>query len=167
LAAVDFRRLGLRTTALLISPLISAGTVIQEPKGPYHDSQFELSSVCSTAKHLFGVPGFLTKRDAWAGSFHELINLQTPRTDAPMHLPDAPTSQAQGVSDERRRLRQQDERTPRHCSAATAGVPGADACAADGSRLTMKQRNRMKVSDLTSGLMYPSTEQLSRRCSLL
>ena len=57
-------------SAMLISPYIPAGTVFQEPKGPYNDSQFDLTSLCSTAKHLFGVPGFLTMRDAWAGAFH-------------------------------------------------------------------------------------------------
>ena len=55
-------------SAMLISPYIPAGTVFQEPKGPYNDSQFDLTSLCSTAKHLFGVPGFLTMRDAWAGA---------------------------------------------------------------------------------------------------
>lgn len=35
--------------------------------------------------------GFLTKRDKWAGSFHELLT-EAPRdlADMPMHLPDAP-----------------------------------------------------------------------------
>ena len=48
------RRLGLRTAAMLISPWIPKGSVFQEPKGPYNTSQFELSSICSTAKTLFG-----------------------------------------------------------------------------------------------------------------
>ena len=61
----DFRRLGLRTAGMLISPYIPAGAVFQEPKGPYPDSQFDLSSMASTVKHLFGIPGFLTMRDAW------------------------------------------------------------------------------------------------------
>ena len=55
-----------------------------------------------TTKNLFGIPGFLTHRDAWAGSFHELLTLDTPRTDAPMHLPEPP---AQHAVRERRRLR--------------------------------------------------------------
>ena len=54
-----------------------------------------------TTKNLFGIPGFLTHRDAWAGSFHELLTLDTPRTDAPMHLPEPP---APHVARERRRL---------------------------------------------------------------
>ena len=46
----DFRRLGLRTVAMLMSPWIPAGSVFQEPKGPYNDSQFELTSMVSTVK---------------------------------------------------------------------------------------------------------------------
>ena len=89
--AFDFRRLGLRTTAMLISPWVAKGTVFQEPrKGPTSTSQFELTSVPATIKNLFNLSTFLTKRDAWAGSFDELL-LDTPRTDAPYHLPDAPT----------------------------------------------------------------------------
>jgi hypothetical protein len=57
----DFRRLGLRVTAFLMSPYVPAGTVFQEPRGPYADSQFDLSSMAATIKHLFGVPGFLTQ----------------------------------------------------------------------------------------------------------
>ena len=44
----------------------------------------------ATAKNLFGLPDFLTKRDAWAGSFDELL-LEQPRAleDTPLHLPPA------------------------------------------------------------------------------
>ena len=96
----DFRRLGLRSTAMLISPWVAAGRVFQEPqapfdphagsgRSPYNTSQFELTSVAGTVKHLFNLTTFLTKRDMWAGNFEELL-LDKPRTDAPMHLPDAP-----------------------------------------------------------------------------
>jgi len=85
----DFRRLGLRSTAMLMSPWVARGAVFQEPKGPSNTSQFELSSVPATIKNLFNLSFFLTKRDAWAGSFDELL-LEVPRTDTPTHLPDAP-----------------------------------------------------------------------------
>ena len=88
----DFRRLGLRTTGMLISPWVPKGAVFQEPrKGPTNSSQFELTSVPATVKNLFNLSSFLTKRDAWAGSFDELL-LDEPRgdDDCPMHLPDAP-----------------------------------------------------------------------------
>ena len=40
-------------------------------------------------QNLFNLTTFLTKRDAWAGSFDELL-LDTPRMDTPYHLPEAP-----------------------------------------------------------------------------
>ena len=45
----------------------------------------------ATAKALFGLPEFLTKRDAWAASLLELLTLDQPRTDCPMTLPAPPT----------------------------------------------------------------------------
>ena len=35
--------------------------------------QWDHTSMLATAKNLFGLPDFLTKRDAWAGSFEELL----------------------------------------------------------------------------------------------
>ena len=69
---------------------VAPKTLIGEPTGPTPTSVFELSSVPATIKHLFNLSSFLTKRDAWAGSFDELLTLSKPRTDAPLHLPDAP-----------------------------------------------------------------------------
>jgi hypothetical protein len=97
----DFRRLGPRGSALAISPMIPNGVVFQEPLGPTNTSQWEHSSISATITNLFNlsrdedwalgpVPGFLTQRDAWAGSFHELLTLDAPRTDCPMHLPTPP-----------------------------------------------------------------------------
>lgn len=86
----DFKRLGLRSTAMLMSPWVPKGAVFQEPKkGPSKTSQFDETSILATAKTLFNLSAYLTKRDAWAGSFEELL-LDTPREDCPMHLPDAP-----------------------------------------------------------------------------
>ncbi len=89
----DFRRLGGRVAAYLMSPYVAKGTVFQEPRGPTNTSQFDLSSISSTVKTLFSLPDFLTKRDAWAGSFEELL-LDTPRDDTPLHLPLAPGQQS-------------------------------------------------------------------------
>ena len=86
----DFRRLGTRLTSFLASPWLPKGIIIQEPKSKDATSQFEHSSISATLVELFGLSGFLTKRDAWAGSFGELLTEKEPRTDAPMHLPDAP-----------------------------------------------------------------------------
>jgi phospholipase C len=91
-AQFDFKRLGSRLAAFVASPWIAKGAVIQEPQqGPMQTSQFELSSIPATAKTLFDLPDFLTKRDAWSGSFEELL-LDSPRpdSDCPMHLPEAP-----------------------------------------------------------------------------
>jgi len=70
--------------AMLISPWIPKGTVFQEPKGPSSTSQYEHASIPATIRQLFGLPEFLTKRDAWAGTFLELLTLDAPRTDAPI-----------------------------------------------------------------------------------
>ena len=52
----DFRRLGLRTTSMLISPWVGKGVVFQEPRhGPFNTSQFELTSVPATVKNLFNL----------------------------------------------------------------------------------------------------------------
>jgi len=85
-----FDRLGARLANLLISPRVPRGTVVRDPKGPTSSSKFDLASVPATVKNLFGLPAFLTERDAWSGSFDEVFTLAQPRTDAPMHLPDAP-----------------------------------------------------------------------------
>lgn len=61
------------------------GAVIHEPSGPTPDSQFEHSSIPATVKKLFKLKSnFLTKRDAWAGTFENYFKLrQTPRDDCP------------------------------------------------------------------------------------
>mmetsp|Transcript_94372 Transcript_94372/g.270274 ORF Transcript_94372/g.270274 Transcript_94372/m.270274 type:complete len:609 (-) Transcript_94372:146-1972(-) len=88
----DFKRLGLRSSAMLMSPWVGKKAVFQEPiEGPYNTSQFDLTSVPATVKNLFNLTGFLTNRDRWSGNFEELL-LDTPRDEAdmPMHFPEAP-----------------------------------------------------------------------------
>jgi hypothetical protein len=94
--AFAFDRLGVRLANLLISPLLPKGTVIKDPAGPpgtptrpFNDSVYEMSSISATIKNLFGLPKFLTKRDAWAGSFHDVFTLGEPR-DTPRVLPEPP-----------------------------------------------------------------------------
>ena len=87
----DFRRLGLRTTSMLISPWVGKGAVFQEPQhGPFNTSQFELTSLPATVKNLFNLSFFLTNRDAWAGNFEELLLEMPPqqmhRCICQMHL---------------------------------------------------------------------------------
>ncbi|KAL7120777.1 hypothetical protein ACP275_02G143500 [Erythranthe tilingii] len=83
-----FNRLGVRVPAIMISPWIEKGTVLHGPTGPYPTSEFEHSSIPATVKKIFNLDGFLTKRDAWAGTFETVINRKSPRTDCPETLPE-------------------------------------------------------------------------------
>ncbi|KAJ9698662.1 hypothetical protein PVL29_007634 [Vitis rotundifolia] len=89
-----FDRLGVRVPTILVSPWIEKGTVIHEPTGPTPHSQFEHSSIPATVKKLFNLKSnFLTKRDAWAGTFENYFYFRdTPRDDCPETLPEITTS---------------------------------------------------------------------------
>ncbi|XP_022148383.1 non-specific phospholipase C1 [Momordica charantia] len=84
-----FDRLGVRVPTILVSPWVEKGTVIREPVGPTPTSQFEHSSIPATVKKLFNLKSnFLTKRDAWAGTFEHYLKLRdSPRDDCPETLP--------------------------------------------------------------------------------
>ncbi|XP_057531527.1 non-specific phospholipase C4-like [Amaranthus tricolor] len=82
-----FDRLGVRVPTILISPWIEPGTVLHEPLGPYPTSQYEHSSIPATVKKIFNLKEFLTKRDAWAGTFDGVANRTTPRIDCPVTMP--------------------------------------------------------------------------------
>lgn len=85
----NFDRLGVRVPAFFISPWIEPGTVVHRPAhGPEPTSEFEHSSIPATVKAIFGLPSFLTKRDAWAGTFDTVLTRQTPRKDCPTKLPE-------------------------------------------------------------------------------
>lgn len=81
-----FDRLGVRVPTILISPWIERGTVLHGPSGPYETSQFEHSSIPATVKKIFNLKEFLTKRDAWAGTFEVVLTRTSPRTDCPVTL---------------------------------------------------------------------------------
>lgn len=89
-----FDRLGVRVPTILISPWVEKGTVIHLPDGPTATSQFEHSSIPATVKKLFNLESnFLTKRDAWAGTFESYFNLRdSPRDDCPVTLPEVKRS---------------------------------------------------------------------------
>ena len=57
--------------------------VLHGPSGPYETSQFEHSSIPATVKKIFNLKEFLTKRDAWAGTFEVVLTRTSPRTDCP------------------------------------------------------------------------------------
>lgn len=83
-----FDRLGVRVPAIFISPWIEPGTVLHGPSGPQPTSEYEHSSIPATLKKIFNLKDFLTKRDAWAGTFECVLTRKTPRTDCPVTLPE-------------------------------------------------------------------------------
>ncbi|KAE8792068.1 putative coatomer subunit beta'-3 [Hordeum vulgare] len=61
--------------------------VIAAVYGPREEySQYEHSSIPDTVKKLFNLSAnYLTKRDAWAGTFEDYLKVRkTPRTDCPV-----------------------------------------------------------------------------------
>ncbi|RLN24858.1 hypothetical protein C2845_PM07G03730 [Panicum miliaceum] len=83
-----FDRLGVRVPTIMVSPWIKRGTVVGRPAGPTDTSEFEHSSIPATLKKILNLSSdFLTKRDAWAGTFeHIFTELDEPRTDCPGSL---------------------------------------------------------------------------------
>lgn len=79
----DFKLLGVRVPAVIVSPLI--------PRGTIDHTLYDHTSVLATVEHLFGLPP-LTKRDQEANTFTHLFSLRAPRTDAPSRLPVAASS---------------------------------------------------------------------------
>ena len=59
--------------------------VISSPKGPAPNSEYEHSSIPATIKKMFNLSSnYLTHRDAWAGTFEQVVGeLTSPRTDCP------------------------------------------------------------------------------------
>lgn len=59
--------------------------VISRPTGPSPNSEFEHSSIPATIKKIFNLTSnYLTHRDAWAGTFEEVVaELSSPRIDCP------------------------------------------------------------------------------------
>lgn len=88
-----FDRLGIRVPTILISPWIPKGTVVSRAPAaqcPTKDSEYDLTSIMSTARKLLGIDlPPLTKRDAWSSTFEHVVSETEPRTDCPVHLPDA------------------------------------------------------------------------------
>eukprot|EP00483_Globobulimina_turgida_P010668 UN10689 len=86
-----FDRLGVRIPAILVSPWIKKGTVGKNPV--QGEPQYCHSSLIRTIREQFAPtsPAF-TKREAWALTFEDLINLDRPRSDCPMKLPEIPKS---------------------------------------------------------------------------
>ena len=75
----DFTRFGVRIPALLISPLIPAGTVFRASKGV-----IDHTSVLRTLQQRWPKIKSLAKRDAAAPGLGDVLTLTTPRTDDPL-----------------------------------------------------------------------------------
>ncbi len=83
----DFTRFGVRVPAVLVSPLIPAGTVFRAPGS----TPLDHTSVLKTIQTRWGLPP-LTHRDAAAPDVGDVLSLPAPRTtDLPADLA-APTS---------------------------------------------------------------------------
>ena len=73
-----FDQLGVRVPALIVSPLV--------PRGTIDHTLYEHASVPAFVKNVFGLPNFLTRRDAAANTFESVLSLGVARTDAPEKL---------------------------------------------------------------------------------
>ncbi len=78
-AQFDFASYGVRVPAVVVSPLIPAGTIDR--------TLYDHASIAATMKKLFNLPSFLTQRDARANTLEHLWWLAAPRTDTPTTLP--------------------------------------------------------------------------------
>ncbi|MDT7806452.1 MAG: phospholipase [Acidobacteriota bacterium] len=88
----DFKRFGLRVPAVLISPLIKAGTVFRVPAGT---TPLDHTSILKTAEKRWNLPA-LTARDGAAPDFGDVLTLSTPRTDDPLKGVVVPKSSGMG-----------------------------------------------------------------------
>ena len=74
----DFKQLGVRVPAVVVSPRIPTGTIDHRP--------YDHSSIPKTIEQIFNLKP-LTQRDAAANSLDALLTLSAPKNDAPVILP--------------------------------------------------------------------------------
>ena len=89
---------------------------------------------------------WLTKRDEWAGSMEELLDLPTPSNQGPLHLPDAPPGYEERNEQSRRRLTADgslEEAVPQHCGRQE------QTCSGIGSVTTKQRRKMTEIATLT------------------
>ncbi|HZT32431.1 MAG TPA: alkaline phosphatase family protein [Bryobacteraceae bacterium] len=87
----DFRRFGVRVPAVLVSPLIQAGTVFRPPDGSA--APFDHTSILATVEERWGLAS-LTRRDAAAPPLGGVLTLAQARKDDPLAGVRVPTSTA-------------------------------------------------------------------------
>jgi phospholipase C len=86
----DFRQLGVRVPAVIVSPLI--------PRNLVDHTVYDHTSVLATVEEFFGLAP-LTERDRHATSMTHLLSLGTPRVDAPTTLPPPAVSGYRGCEE--------------------------------------------------------------------
>ena len=84
----DFRRFGPRVPALLISPLIEAGTVFRVPDG---GAPLDHTAILKAVETRWDIPP-LTARDAAAPDLWPVVTLSSPRTDDPLRGAEPPAA---------------------------------------------------------------------------
>jgi phospholipase C len=90
----DFTRFGVRVPAVLVSPLITAGTVFRVPGGSV---PFDHTSILKTVEERWNLPP-LSARDAVAPGLGDVLSLTTPRTDDVLAGVTVPAAPAAGPS---------------------------------------------------------------------
>jgi phospholipase C len=84
----DFTRFGVRVPAVIVSPLIPAGTVFRAPAG---SPPYDHTSIIATLRARFNL-GPLGKRDAIAPHLGPVLTLSEPRRDDPLEGVTPPTA---------------------------------------------------------------------------
>ncbi len=88
----DFTRFGVRVPTVLVSPLIAAGTVFRVPAG---GTPLDHTSILKTVQQRWELPA-LTRRDAAAPGFGDVLTLSTPRSDDVLAGVSVPAAAAPG-----------------------------------------------------------------------
>jgi phospholipase C len=87
-AGFDFTRFGVRVPAVIVSPLIAAGTVLRPPAG---SPPYDHTSIIATLRARFTL-GRLGNRDAAAPHLGHILTLPEPRRDDPLAGVTPPTA---------------------------------------------------------------------------
>jgi phospholipase C len=89
----DFTRFGPRVPAVLVSPLIAAGTVFRVPDGA---TPLDHTSILKTIEARWNLPA-LTARDAAAVDIGDVLTLTVPRTDDPLQGVTVPVASSANI----------------------------------------------------------------------
>ncbi|KAJ6973936.1 hypothetical protein NC653_030086 [Populus alba x Populus x berolinensis] len=81
-----FDRLGVRVPAFLISPWIEPEQCYMRLRDHILHQSSSILLLAATVKKIFNLKEFLTKRDAWAGTFEGILTRTSPRVDCPRVL---------------------------------------------------------------------------------